>query len=194
MTILAATNNHHKIEEIKAILSDIDGIVIVTPIDLGININPNETGTTFEQNAEIKARAFYEVAGIPVIADDSGLEVDQLDGKPGINSARYAGIDVDDKANRTKLLSELNFAELVSARFRCVICYFDGTQTIFANGKVEGQIINDERGSMGFGYDPIFIPDNYDITFAEMDSISKNKLSHRGDALRQIKAALSLRI
>lgn len=194
MTILAATNNKHKIEEIKAILSDVDGIVIVTPIDLGININPNETGTSFEQNAEIKARAFYEVAGIPVIADDSGLEVDQLDGKPGINSARYAGIDVDDKANRTKLLSELNFTELVSARFRCVICYFDGIQTIFANGKVEGQIINTERGSMGFGYDPIFIPNYFNITFAEMDSDSKNKLSHRADALKHLKSVLSIRI
>ncbi|PKL85975.1 MAG: non-canonical purine NTP pyrophosphatase, RdgB/HAM1 family [Ignavibacteriae bacterium HGW-Ignavibacteriae-1] len=194
MTLLAATNNQHKIEEIRAILSDIDGLEIVTPMSLGININPDENGTSFEQNAEIKARAFYEAARIPVIADDSGLEVDQLDGLPGINSARYAGIDGDDKANREKLRSELNFSELVTARFRCVICYFDGTQTIFANGKVEGQIINEERGSMGFGYDPIFIPDNFDITFAEMDSISKNKLSHRADALKQLRAALSLRI
>jgi XTP/dITP diphosphohydrolase len=150
MTILAATNNKHKIEEIRAILSDIDGIEIVTPNDLGININPDENGTSFEQNAEIKARAFYEIARMPVIADDSGLEVDQLDGLPGINSARYAGIDGDDKANRAKLLSELNFSEIVRARFRCVICYFDGIQTMFANGKVEGQIISDERGYMGF--------------------------------------------
>ncbi len=194
MTLLAATNNQHKIEEIRAILSDIDGLEIVTPISLGININPDENGTSFEQNAEIKARAFYEAARIPVIADDSGLEVDQLDGLPGINSARYAGIDGNDKANREKLLSELNFSEHVIARFRCVICYFDGTQTIFASGKIEGQIISEERGSMGFGYDPIFIPDNYDITFAEMDSISKNNLSHRADALRQLRAALSLRI
>lgn len=190
MIILAATNNQHKIDEIRAILSDLSEFSVKSPLDLGINLNPEENGSSFEQNAEIKARAFYEAARIPVIADDSGLEVEQLNGLPGINSARYAGLNSDDKGNRKKLLSELHFDDIVKARFRCVICFFDGQNALFANGIVDGQLINDERGRMGFGYDPIFIPEGYEITFAEMDTQTKNRISHRANALEQLKELL----
>lgn len=192
MKILLATNNHHKVEEIKHKLSNLDGITFVTPRELGIELSPDENGATFMDNAEIKARAFYQVAKIPVIADDSGLLVEQLNGRPGVNSARYAGENASDKENRDKLVSELDFSKDTSARFHCVICLYDGTLDYFAHGVVHGKIIPDERGTGGFGYDHIFVPDGYDETFAEISQEVKNRISHRGNALDKLAEFLRL--
>lgn len=157
---------------------------IVTPIQLGIDINPEENGATLESNALIKAKEFYLASGIITIADDTGLEVDALDGRPGVYSARYAGESATDGENRSKLLHELGNTEERSARFRTVICLFDGKNKHFFNGVCEGKISIEEKGSSGFGYDQLFIPSSYDETFAEMDTSVKNKISHRAKALQ----------
>jgi XTP/dITP diphosphohydrolase len=186
--ILLASNNKHKLEEFSQIFKHIHlPVSLLTPADIYLSgFDVDETGVTFEENAEIKAGAFYEAAGMPVIADDSGLEVDCLGLKPGVLSARYAGNHGDDAANRKKILVEIQKlgTDNLTARFRCVICYYDGVDTIFANGSVEGRISLSERGSGGFGYDPIFIPDGYGQTFAEMPQAEKNKISHRGRAIQ----------
>lgn len=186
--ILLASNNKHKLEEFSQIFEKVHlPISLITPSDIYLSgFDVEETGNTFEENAEIKAKAFFSAAGMPVLSDDSGLEVDCLDKLPGVLSARYAGRHGDDSANRKKILDEihkLGTAHL-TARFRCVICYFDGVNTIFANGSVEGNISLIERGSGGFGYDPIFIPDGYGQTFAEMPLDEKNRISHRGRAIQ----------
>ncbi|MDT3740939.1 MAG: RdgB/HAM1 family non-canonical purine NTP pyrophosphatase [Candidatus Kapabacteria bacterium] len=185
--ILLASNNKHKAKEFKQIFEkEKIELEILLPSDLHLSgFDVEETGLTFEENAVIKAKAFFEAAGMPVIADDSGLEVDALDLKPGVLSARYAGIHGDDAANRTKVLAELRNTDVQHrlARFRCVICYYDGKDTVIASGSVEGLIGSSEKGSGGFGYDPIFIPVGYEQTFAEMNQDEKNKISHRGRAI-----------
>ena len=185
--ILLASNNKHKAEEfIQIFEKEKIKLEILLPSELHLSdFDVEETGLTFEENAVIKAKAFYEAAGMPVIADDSGLEVDALDLKPGVLSARYAGIHGDDAANRTKVLGELINIEDKhrSARFRCVICYYDGKDTLIATGSVEGLIGSSEKGAGGFGYDPIFIPVGSGQTFAEMNQDEKNKISHRGRAI-----------
>jgi XTP/dITP diphosphohydrolase len=189
MKIILASNNKHKYHEFSEIFKKNNfknDILIPNDVYLG-GFDVEESGLTFEENAMIKAKAFYEAAGMPAIADDSGLEVDALDFRPGVYSARYAGEHGDDKKNRTKVLNEL--ASLVeplrSARFRCVICYYDGINSITVDGRVEGKIISEERGEGGFGYDPIFIPEGYDETFAEMTQEEKNKISHRARAINK---------
>jgi len=191
MKILLATNNKHKVSEIREILSTFSGISIITPKEYGFELVPKEDGVTFEQNAEIKAKEFFQTVGIPVIADDSGLEVFQLDDAPGVNSARYAGENSDDKSNRNKLLSEIDFSRDTYARFRCVICFYDGVTLHFSYGAVEGKIIQSERGEGGFGYDPIFVPAGFNETFAEMSPDVKNTLSHRGKALQEFRTFLT---
>jgi XTP/dITP diphosphohydrolase len=189
--ILAATNNKHKLIEINNIFNSIapGKFQIISPKELFLDdFEIVEDGLTFHENAEIKAKAFFLKANIPCIADDSGLEIDFLNGEPGINSARFAGIHGNDKANRDKVLELLRNTKekLRTARFKCVICYKDEFRTIFSEGTIEGKIIFEERGDGGFGYDPIFIPEGYDITFAELDSEEKNKISHRGRALENM--------
>lgn len=185
MKILIASNNTHKIEEVKQILGAAKlNIEILTPKDLGIDINLDETGSTLELNAKLKAKAFYDIAQIPVVSDDTGLEVDALDGLPGVFSARYAGEACDSQANRDKLISELKKtgSKDWSAGFRTVICFYNGKENYFS-GICKGKIIDEELGSGGFGYDSIFIPNGYDKTFAELSEDEKNSISHRGKAL-----------
>jgi XTP/dITP diphosphohydrolase len=189
--ILAATNNKHKLIEINNIFNSKSPgrYIIIPPNELLLeDMEIDENGLTFQENAEIKAGAFYKSSLMPCIADDSGLEIDYLCGQPGINSARFDGIHGDDKANRDKVIYLMkNVKEnLRTARFKCVICYKDSDKTIFAEGTVEGRIIFEERGNGGFGYDPIFIPDGYVQTFAEIDSEEKNKISHRARALEKL--------
>lgn len=191
MKILVGTNNKNKLAEIKEIFGkELDyHIELITPNQLSPNqIEINETGVTFSENSKIKAVEFYNQFQIPTIADDSGLEVDQLGGEPGVNSARYSGDNATDLSNRKLLRLRLATAGLEhsSARFVCVMTYFDGIKTIQAEGVCEGIIIDNERGSNGFGYDSMFIPTGYNITFAELDSQTKNSISHRSKAIKNL--------
>lgn len=194
MKVLLATNNPHKAEELRAILSDLHGLEIVTLGDLPEQpAEPVEDGATLEANAYIKAREIFAATGIPTIADDTGLEVAALGGAPGIRSARYAGEDATYAGNCAKLLSELDAAggSDRSARFRTVICYTDPFRTLFAEGEVEGEITTTSHGEGGFGYDPIFRPRGEDRTFAEMASEEKNRISHRARALAHFRHVLA---
>lgn len=198
MKILIATNNKHKINEILSILEEkIPGqIQLVRPRDLGINLNVEENTNSLEGNAELKARAFFNAAKIPVIADDTGLEIDALNGQPGVISARFAGEPSNDERNRKKVLELMRKIpeKERTARFRTVICYIDEKTTNFIQGKCEGKIINEERGNAGFGYDPIFMPDGSNKTFAEMTAEEKNAVSHRGNAIKNFADWLSDRL
>ena len=189
MKILAATNNAHKISEFSEILSPL-GIAVVSPHSLGISADPEENGTTFEENARIKAQAFLEKAGLPVLADDSGLEVKALDGAPGVHSARYAyGSDMD---RVHKLLNALCEKADRSARFVSVLALAlpDG-RILTARGECPGLLSHKPIGETGFGYDPVFFVEQYGKTFAELTSKQKNKISHRGKAFEALKKQLA---
>lgn len=192
MKILIASNNQHKVTEFKKILDELQNLELVTPHDLNINIVPNENGTTFEENSKIKCLEFYQVCKLPIISDDSGLEVDILNRMPGIHSARYAGLNASDKENREFLIEQLRGLEsdIYTARFRCVITFYDGVILRHFEGSVEGSIIKEERGGNGFGYDAIFVPNEFNITFAEMSSEVKNNISHRAIALNKFSTFL----
>lgn len=181
--MILATKNMHKLREFREILEPL-GCHVISQDEAGIDADPEETGTTFEENSAIKARAVYEIAKCPVIADDSGLEVDALGGEPGVYSARYGGTR-DDRAHNDLVLEKLSGVpdEERTARFVCAITYIDadGEESHFL-GKFEGRIGYGERGSNGFGYDPIFMVG--DISSAEMTPDEKNAVSHRGKALR----------
>lgn len=184
MKLAIATNNQHKLQEIKAILGDsFDQLLSLK--DLGIDVDVEETGSTLEENALIKARAILALANIPTLADDTGLMVDALDGAPGVYSARYAGQEHDDAKNRALLLKNLDSAKDRSAHFATVIalCYPDG-KTLTATGRVDGTILFEERGSEGFGYDSLFYSTELGKTFAQASQQEKNSVSHRGRALR----------
>lgn len=179
--ILFGTNNLHKLREIRAILASKYEVLGLK--ELAIDMDVEETEPTLEGNAILKAKAYAEVAGIPCFADDTGLEVVALDGRPGVYSARYAGPGKDPEDNMKKLLGELEGKEDHRAQFRTVICYYDGEEEYLFEGKVEGEIIAAKRGEGGFGYDPVFVPAGYDLSFAEMDPAEKNAISHRGRAV-----------
>ena len=151
--------------------------------DINCKEEIEETAETLDGNALIKAEYIKEKYGFDCFADDTGLEVYALDNAPGVYSARYAGEDKDAKANMNKLLTELNGKDNRDARFRTVIALIIGNEKYLFEGIVEGQITESESGSEGFGYDPVFMPKGYDITFAEMDSSEKNAISHRGRAM-----------
>lgn len=193
-TVVIATNNAHKVEEIETAL-DFEGWEFKSLKDAGLVSDPDETGSTFLENARIKARAAHDIAGTAVLADDSGLIVDALDGAPGVFSSRYSGIDGDDRANNVKLLQELGAVpyEQRTARFATVLVFIDenGSETV-AEGFVEGHIGFAEHGEHGFGYDPLFFPDIYngDVTMAELTQGQKNTISHRGNALRELRKKL----
>lgn len=194
MEMIAATNNNHKLKEIREILSQI-GCEIFSLNDVCIHIDIEETGATFEENALIKARQICKLTGQISIADDSGLEVKELDGKPGVFSARYAGVDGEekDKANNKKLLDEMKDIpiEKRNARFCSVIAIvFPDGREITAKGYIKGIIGFEEKGDNGFGYDPLFIIDGLDKTMAELKIEEKNKISHRANALKKIKEKL----
>lgn len=183
-SIVFATNNAHKIAEIQDILSD--DIRIIPLSEIGCTEDIPETSLTIEGNASQKAHYVNDKYKVDCFADDTGLEVDALGGKPGVNSARYAGPGHDFEANVTKLLKDLNGQLSRRARFRTVISLVtDDNETLF-DGVINGIIINERRGSKGFGYDPVFIPDGYQQTFAEMSPELKNTISHRAIATRKL--------
>ena len=192
MKILIATHNKHKLDEMSRILEPM-GYEVVTDTDLGFTLTEaEENGSTFLENARIKAESGCKESGIPCIADDSGLCVDALDGEPGVYSARYSGEHGDDKANNAKLLDKLSGVpdEKRTARFVCAICvsFPDGSE-ITAEGTCEGKIGYEYRGNNGFGYDPLFMVG--DKSFAELSAAEKDAVSHRGNALKRLEKLLS---
>lgn len=183
--LVFATNNAHKLEEIRAILGDKVEILSLNDIDCHADIP--ETADTLQGNAALKAQYIYENYGLDCFADDTGLEVEVLNGAPGIYSARYAGGEGhDSEANMKKLLSEMQNKDNRRARFRTVICLIEGGKEHFFEGIVNGSIIRERKGGAGFGYDPVFMPDGYSETFAEMGNDEKNKISHRARAVQKL--------
>lgn len=182
--ICLASNNTHKIVELQQMLGDT--FVIKTMKDIGCEDDIEEYGTTLEQNSRIKADYIHDRYGVNVIADDSGLEVEALDNRPGVYSARYAGEPTNHKANIEKLLLELNGIENRKARFRTVITLILNDKHYAFEGDVSGIIITELRGREGFGYDPIFVPDGFEKTFAEMPAELKNQMSHRANAIKRL--------
>jgi XTP/dITP diphosphohydrolase len=191
MKIIFASQNKGKVKEIKDIFKK-SGFSIFSLYDLGSNIEPEETGETFYDNALIKAKAVYDFYKEPAFADDSGLVIEQLDGRPGVISARYAGENCTYEQNNLKVISELwNLPEPHKAKFVSTALFYDGINIIEAVGELYGQIILEQRGTEGFGYDPIFIPDGYDKTIAELSFEEKNKISHRAKSFNKLKEMLS---
>ena len=193
MKLIIATRNVHKLEEIHAIFDfPLDkaqggqGLELLSALDFPDIPDTVEDRDTFEGNAIKKAQELCDATGLPAMADDSGLEVDALGGAPGVTSARYAGEPCDYAANNQKLLRELEGKENRRARFRTVIALArPGEEPLSVEGTCEGIIIEESRGSNGFGYDPLFVPDGYSETFAELPAEVKNKISHRANALAQ---------
>lgn len=189
MKLIFATNNQHKVDEIRSVLgSNLD---IITLKEAGIDIDIPEPYDTLEENASGKSRTIFEMTGTNCFSEDTGLEVATLNGEPGVKSARYAGENRSFDANIEKLLINLAGKESRAARFRTVISLLiDGTETLF-EGICEGQIIEERRGIQGFGYDPVFIPTGSTKTFAEMDIKEKNLFSHRKKATEKLVAFLN---
>lgn len=176
--IVLASGNPGKLAEFRTMLA---GYKVISPKDLGVALDVEETGETFYDNALIKARALYELTGLPALADDSGLCVDALGGAPGVLSARYSG--GSNKDNNAKLLNELAGMTDRKAHFECCIVCFDGRSVVSASGKTFGVITDAERGNGGFGYDPLFLSDDLGKTFGEASETEKNRVSHRARAL-----------
>jgi len=189
-TIVFATNNAHKLEEVSAIVSG--KINIVSLQDIGCHDELPETADTLEGNALQKASYIKDHFGYDCFADDTGLEVEALNGEPGVRSARYAGEAHDPQANIEKLLHALERQPNRKARFRTVIALVINSQTEFFEGVINGQIIDERRGQTGFGYDPVFIPDGYSETFAELGADIKNRISHRALASQKLAEKLLL--
>jgi XTP/dITP diphosphohydrolase len=184
--IIFATKNRGKIREVKEIFKDSD-IELISLLELDNVPEIIEDGLTFEENAKIKAEIIYKTFGIPTMADDSGLAVEHLGWKPGVFSARYAGENATDEENNVKLLNELvNYPEPNQAKFVCSAVYFDGNKFLTADGEVNGSIIKEPRGYNGFGYDPLFLPDGFNLTSGELSLAEKNKISHRAIAFKKL--------
>ncbi len=184
MRLIFATANRHKVEEVQELLGP--AFTIITPAELGFTGEIPETGDTLEHNAAEKARFIWEKFGLPCFSDDTGIEVDALGGAPGAFSARYAGDGRDPKANLRLVLKNMEGKTGRSARFRCVIALImDGREQLF-DGRAEGVILEEEQGAQGFGYDPIFLPEGFDRSFAELTLEEKNHISHRGKAVRKL--------
>ena len=182
MKLVFATHNANKLKEVKQLLPS--SIELLSLTDIGCHEDIAETGTTLHENAYIKARYVRDHYGLNCFADDSGLEIDALDGAPGVISARYAGPQKDNEANIQKVWKELTHKTDKAAQFRTVIALcIDGEEKDF-EGIVRGKLIHEKRGEKGFGYDPIFIPDGYTQTFAELGNEVKNKISHRARATK----------
>lgn len=194
MKIVAATHNENKLREMQQLLGDAD-VHILTTSQLGLGvIEVEETGSTFEENAAQKAEAICRATGLPALADDSGLAVDALGGAPGVHSARYAGQDGDSRANNAKLLQALQGIpdQERTARFVTVMTLMtpEGRRLV-TRGECPGSILMEARGEGGFGYDPLFVPQGRQLTFAQMSAAEKNSISHRSLALAQLKEALA---
>ncbi|MDO5523862.1 MAG: non-canonical purine NTP diphosphatase [Bacteroidia bacterium] len=184
MKIVFATNNPHKLDEIRKITED--KIEILSLADINCFEEIPETGTTLEENALMKAQFIKDKFGFDCFADDTGLEVDALDGAPGVYSSRYAGESCNPQDNMEKMLRELHGEENRKARFRTVIALLLKDEQHFFEGEIGGEIICEKRGTAGFGYDPIFLPDGYDKTFAELGNDEKNRISHRAIATQKL--------
>ncbi len=184
MKLIFASHNKNKVKEIAAILPK--HIELVGLHDLNYTDEIDETGATLEENALIKAKHIYEKFNLNCFADDSGLEVESLNNEPGVYSARYAGSEKNDNANMDKLIANLSLQTNRKARFRTVISLIlDGKEYSF-EGIISGQIINEKKGEHGFGYDPIFVPDGFEKTFAELNAEIKNQISHRALAVKKL--------
>lgn len=183
--LVFATNNAHKLEEVAAILGD--QIELLSPKDIGCHADIPETADTLEGNALLKSSYIFDNYHLDCFADDTGLEVEALDGAPGVYSARYAnGEGHDAQANMLKLLRNMEGKENRKAQFRTAISLIlDGKQYLF-EGVIKGEIIKEKRGDSGFGYDPVFVPEGYDQTFAELGNDIKNKISHRALAVKKL--------
>jgi len=179
--IVFATNNAHKLDEVRAILGE--EYCVLGLHDIGCDEDIPETSDTLDGNAEIKARFVKDKYGYDCFADDTGLEVEVLDGAPGVYSARYAGPGHDSEANMTLLLHNMKGKDNRNARFRTVICLIEGSSMKKFEGIVNGTIIEKRKGNNGFGYDPVFVPEGFDRTFAELTPEEKNGISHRGRAV-----------
>ena len=190
MKIIAATKNKNKLREFGEILK---GFEIISQEEAGVDIDVEETGTTFEENSYLKAKAIYDITGITTIADDSGLCVDALGGEPGVYSARYGGEGYDDKGRVQLLLKNMNDVpnEERTARFVCVITLVGNEGVLTARGECEGRIDYEPKGENGFGYDPVFYVDRFEKTLAEVTPEEKNSISHRGKALKIFAEKLS---
>lgn len=189
MKLIFATNNRHKIKEISSLLEP--GTDLLGLADVNITEEIPEEWETLEENALFKARFVHLRTGMNVFADDTGLEVEALNGAPGVHSARFAGEDRDSSANMTKLLGLLEGKKNRNARFRTVIALiYDGCEYLF-EGIAGGRIIEERKGNEGFGYDPVFIAEGYTLTFAEMPLSEKNKISHRARALEGLRKFLA---
>ncbi len=189
MKLIFATNNQHKADEIRSVLNG--PIELVTLKEAGIDIDIPEPYDTLEENARTKSTTIFEMTGTNCFSEDTGLEVDALGGEPGVKSARYAGEGRSFEANIDKLLAKLEQVEDRRARFRTVISLLiNGKETLF-EGVCEGRIIRERRGNNGFGYDPVFVPEGSDLSFAEMDMAGKNRYSHRKKATEKLVAFLN---
>ncbi len=191
MKLIFATHNRHKLEEVQAVLGP--GFELVTPDEAGVHEEIPEEQPTLEGNAFQKADFLYERTGQDCFADDTGLEVEALGGAPGVYSARYAGEHVSYEENNRLLLKNLEGVTDRRARFRTVIALILGGERHQFEGVVEGRIATEPRGDRGFGYDPLFIPDGYETSFAQMSAEAKNAISHRGRAVEKLAAFLKER-
>ncbi len=190
MKIIFASQNQGKVKEVKSIFNN-SRFEVISLYELGNNIDVEETGETFAENAWLKAQAVYNIYKEPTVADDSGLMIEQLDGRPGVISARYAGENCTFADNNLKVIKELSsFPEPHKAKFISHAVFFDGSTRLDAVGELHGIVIKEQRGSGGFGYDPIFIPDGYDQTISQLDFELKNKISHRAGSFEKLKESL----
>jgi XTP/dITP diphosphohydrolase len=185
MQLVFASNNEHKIKEINSLLGN--SFTLLSLYDVNIDEDIPEEEPQLEGNALSKARFVFNATGLDVFADDTGLEIDELDGKPGVHSARFAGENKDSSANIQKVLSMLGSSENRKARFRTVIALIIDKKEYLFEGIVEGSITKETRGSEGFGYDPVFVPDGKTSTFAEMGLAEKNTISHRARAFEKLR-------
>ena len=182
--IVFATNNEHKLREIRAIIHD--GTEVLSLADIGCHADIPETADTLEGNALIKAHFVYDNYGYDCFADDTGLEVEALDGAPGVHTARYAGDNQDSQANMRKLLQEMKGKDNRNARFRTAIALIQGGEEHLFSGEVSGTITTEPLGTKGFGYDPVFIPEDTGLTFAQLGEDVKNHISHRARAVAKL--------
>lgn len=189
MKIIFASNNENKVSEIRKLVPN--DIELLSLNDMGFTKEIEETKFTLEDNALLKAETIYNSYGMPCFADDSGLEVDVLNGKPGVFSARYAGPQKKDEDNCKKLLEDMKFENNRMAQFRTVIAFKDAENIRFFEGVVKGEIVREPKGKNGFGYDPLFMPLHWSLTFAEVDMATKNKISHRALAFHSFLEFLS---
>jgi XTP/dITP diphosphohydrolase len=189
-TLVFATNNPNKVKEIQDVIGH--GIKLLNPSDLGFNGLIPEEKDTLDENAEQKARFIYDKFGIACIADDTGLEIEALHGAPGVYSARYAGANCTFDDNMNKVLACMTGVKNRKARFRTVIALVENKRLVTFQGEIQGSITTEKRGNQGFGYDPIFLPEGFDRTFAEMGFGEKNRISHRALAVNKLIEYLSM--